>query len=249
MGKLRVFQDESPLLLSGEEKENVIKKINEEISCLLFFRDLIQEEKAVVTNVWTCLGLNESYHSDLSKMVKYDSILAKEEEERHKEIREKNEEIRKLTEQRGKEVTPEAIQGALRRYEDIFRAWYENEGFNYASISNLSPYGMTTELTSEMNFSDPTKCDHDEVYKKIWSEKSSTEEKIDSGWDIYKSQFHAELLDTENNKRRINELLLRCFPNTRIYKFTARKNDYDGFSLRTEIHITYSDLDRYYNSL
>lgn len=98
MNKLKAFKDESPLLLSGKEKENVIKKINEEISCLLFFRDLIQEEKAVVTNVWTCLGLNESYHSDLSKMVGYNSILAKEKEERHKEIRDKNEEIRKLTE-------------------------------------------------------------------------------------------------------------------------------------------------------
>lgn len=248
MSKLEVFQDESPLLLSGKEKEEVIKKINEEISCLLFFRDLIQEEKAVVTNVWTCLGLNESYHLDLSRMVGYDSILAKEKEERHKKIREKNEEIRKLTEQRGKEVTPEAIQGALRRYEDIFRAWYDNEGFRYASISNLSAYGMTAELTSEMNFRDSEKYD-DEIYKKIWTENSGTEEKIDDGWDIYKSQFHAELLDTENNKKRINELLLRCFPNTRIFKFTGRKNDYNGFSLRTEIHITYSDLDIYCNSL
>lgn len=248
MSKLEVFQDESPLLLSGKEKEEAIKKINEEISCLLFFRDLIQEEEAVVTNVWTCLGLNESYHSDLSRMVGYDSILAKEKEERHKEIREKNEEIRKLTEQRGKEVTPEAIQGALRRYEDIFRAWYDNEGFRYASISNLSAYGMTAELTSEMNFRDSEKYDSD-IYKKIWTENSGTEEKIDDGWDIYKSQFHAELLDTENNKKRINELFLRCFPNTRIFKFTGRKNDYNGFSLRTEIHITYSDLDIYYNSL
>lgn len=248
MSKLKVFQDESPLLLSGKEKEEVIKKINDEISCLLFFRDLIQEEKAVVTNVWTCLGLNESYHSDLSKMVGYDSILAKEKDERHKEIREKNEEIRKLTEQRGKEVTPEAIQGALRRYEDIFRAWYDNEGFKYASISNLSAYGMTVELTPEMNFRDSEKYD-DEIYKKIWTEDSGTEEKINEGWDIYKSQFHAELLDTENNKKRINELLLRFFPNARIYKFTGWKNDYKGFSLRTEIHITYSDLDIYYNSL
>ena len=249
MSKLKVFQDESPLLLMSEDKKNVIKKINEEISCLLYFRDLIQEEKTVITNVWTCLGLNESYHSELSKMVGYDSILAKENEERHKEIREKNEEIRKLTEQRGKEVTPEAIQGALRRYEDIFRAWYENEGFNYASISNLSAYGITAELTSEMNFRDSTRYDNNEIYKKIWSEDSSTEEKIDSGWDIYKSQFHAELLDTENNKRRINKLFLKCFSGTKIFKFTGRKNDYNGFSLSMEVHITYSDLDRYYNSL
>lgn len=248
MSKLRVFQDESPLLLSGKEKETVIKKINEEISCLLFFRDLIQEEKAVGTNVWTCLGLNESYHADLSKRVGYDSILAKEKEERYKEIREKNEEIRKLTEQRGKEVTPEAIQGALRRYEDIFRAWYDNEGFRYASISNLSAHGIIAELTSEMRFSNSERYDN-EIYKKIWTENIGTENKIDDGWDIYKSQSRAELLDTENNKKRINELLLRCFPNARIFKFTGTENDYNGFSLRTEIHITYSDLDIYYNSL
>lgn len=215
---------------------------------LSIFGDLIQKEKAVVTNVWTCLGLNESYHSDLSRMVGYDSILAKEKEERHKEIREKNEEIRKLTEQRGKEVTPEAIQGALRRYEDIFRAWYDNEGFRYASISDLSAYGMTVELTPEMNFRDSEKYD-DEIYKKIWTEDSGTEEKINDEWDIYKSQFHAELLDTENNKKRITELFLRCFPNARIYKFSGWRNDYKVFSLRTEIHITYSDLDIYYNSL
>jgi len=34
-----------------------------------------------------------------------------------------------------------------------------------------------------------------------------------------------------------------------ILKFTGRKNDYDGFSLRTEMNITYSDLDEYFNSL
>lgn len=248
MSKLEVFQDESPLLLSGKEKENVIKKINEEISCLLLFRDLIQKDKAVMTNVWTCLGLNETYHSDLSKMVGYDSILAKEKEKRYIDIREKNEEIRNLTEQRGKEVTPEAIQGALRRYEDIFRAWYDNEGFRYASISNFSAHGMISELTSEMNFRDSEKYDT-EIYKKIWSENTGTEEKINDGWDIYKSEFHAELLDTENNKKRITELFLKYFPNAKIYKFTGRSNDYNGFSLRTEFHISYSDLDTYYNSL
>lgn len=248
MSKLKIFQDESPLVLNDKEKENVIKKINEEASCLLFFRDLIKEEKAVMTSVHTCLGLNESYHSELSKMVGYDSILAKEKEERCKEIKEKNEEIRKLTEQRGKEVTPEAIQGALKRYEDIFRAWYDNEGFRYASISNLSAYGMSAELTADMDFSDSERYDN-EIYKKIWTENKGTEEKIAAGWDIYKSQFHGELLDTDNNKKRINELLLKYFPNTRIFKFTGRKNDYGGFSLRTEINITYSDLDKYYNSL
>lgn len=249
MGRLKVFSDETPLSLSKEDKEKVIKKINESLSCLLFFKDLIEEEKAVVTNVWTCLGLNESYHADLSKMVGYDSILAKEKDERHKEIRKKNEEIRKLTDQRGKEITPEAIEGALRRYEYILRAWYENEGFNYGSISNLSAYGISIELTSEMNFREDTHHENNEICKKIWSDEISTEAKIESGWDIHKAQFHAELLDTENNKKRIQALLLHCFPNVRIFKFTGRRNDYDGFSLRTEFNVSYSDLENYYKSL
>lgn len=248
MDKLEVFQDESPLILSEKEKEDVLKKLNEEISCLLFFRNLILEDNVVLENVNTFMGLNESYHSDLSKMVGYDSILAKEKEKRYAEIREKNKKIRELTEQRGKEVTPQAIQGALKRYEDIFRAWYENEGFEYASISNLSAYGMTVELTASMNFRDSEKYDN-EIYKKIRTENSGTENKISDGWDIHKSQFHAELLDTENNKNRIHDLLLKHFPNAKISKFTGRRNDYKGFSLNTEIHISYSDLDTYYNSL
>ena len=78
MRTLKRFNDETPLILKEEEKKNVIKKTNESLSCLMFFKDLIQEDKTVMTNVWSCLGLNESYHIDLSKMVGYDSILAKE---------------------------------------------------------------------------------------------------------------------------------------------------------------------------
>lgn len=51
------------------------------------------------------------------------------------------------------------------------------------------------------------------------------------------------------NKKRITELLLKDFPNANIFKFSSRKNDYDGFSLRTGVSISYSDLDNYYNSL
>jgi hypothetical protein len=249
MDELKSFNDDTPLRLSGIEKENVIKKINEAISCLSYFKNTIQEDITIVTNVWTCLGLNESFHADLSKMVGYDSILAKEREERHKEIREKNEKIRRLIEQRGKEVTPEAIQGALNRYEDIFRAWFKNEGFHYASIQNLSAYGLIAELTSQMDYVKPSSSNDDEICNKIWKEDVGTEDKFNNGWNIYKDQYHGELLDTDNNKQLIKELLLENFPNARIYKFSGRKNDHGSFSLCTEVYISYLDLDNYYHSL
>ena len=137
----------------------------------------------------------------------------------------------------------------MKRYEDILRIWYENEGFNYGSISKSSAYGITIELVSEINFKEKTRHDNNDIYKKIWSNNISTEAKIENGWDLHKSQFHAELLDTENNKKRMQELLLTCFPNVRIFKFSGRRNDYNGFSLSTEFNVLYTDLENYYNSL
>ena len=249
MSKLKRFIDETPFSLSGKDKEKAIKIINESLSSLLVLRDLIKTDKVVVSNIDTHLSLNESFHAELSKILGYDSILAKEYEERHLEIRKKNEEIRQLKEQRGKEVTPEAITGALRLYEDIFRAWYENEGFEYGSISSKSDYGMTVELTSNMNFTEDTSPERNPIYQTIWSDDISTESKIKNGWDIYESQFHAELLDTDNNKKRIKELLLKNFPKVSIHSFCGRRNDYGSFSLRVEFYISYSDLDNYYKSL
>ncbi|MDF2880167.1 MAG: hypothetical protein K0R54_724 [Clostridiaceae bacterium] len=245
MSKLEIFRDDTLLSLSFEDKKKVIKKINEMLSNMFFFRDLVEGDIVNKTNVWTNLGLNEGFHSDLSKMVGYDSILLNEKEKRHVEIREKNIEIRRLIDLLGKGVSPEAVTGAINRYENILRAWYESEGWHYASVS-YSAYGIIADLSSDMSMEKEAHLADKEIFK-VFKNNNGTKQKTDDGWDIHNAQFKSELLDTDNNKKRFQELLLSDFPNAVIYKFSGRKNDYNGFSLRIEFNIPYTDLENCYN--
>lgn len=249
---MKMYNDCTPLNLTNEEIGKVLKSINESVSNLMFFRDLIQSDsmdgQITKNDVWTHLGLNESYHAELSKQVGYDSILATERDNRHKEIRQKNQEIKRLIEQRGKEVTPEAVAGALRRYRDILDAWYENEGFRYASIEKTTIYGITAELTSEMEIKKDPPSKNSEIKKTLWTKDTGTIQKIENGWDIQSGRYIAELLDTNNNKENITNLIRNAFPKSRILSFQSRINDHSSFSLRTTFNVPYSDLDLYYKN-
>lgn len=234
------------VILTNEEKEKAVKLLNNAAMSFCFLRDLIIDNNLVMENIETHLSLNKFYLKDLYVLLGYDFILQKEYEEKDKKIREKNSEIRKLIESKSEEVTPESIEGALKRYETIFHAWYTNEGFDYASISNFSYDGIIAELSSRMNFKDSCRNNDSEIYLKIWSNDVGTEEKINNGWDIYKKQFGAILLDTKNNRNRLINLLDKEFPNMKIYKFIGSHNEYNDYSLKTEFFIPYADLENYF---
>ena len=246
---LKTYNDDTKVILSQDEQKAVLKNINKMMSSLGFLRELTKDNNLVNNNVWSCLGINEHLIADISKSLGYDSIIAKEIEERHKEIRDANTRIRELEQEIGQGVSSDAVVGALRLYEDIFRAWYKTEGFDYVSCGYYQT-GITGEFSARMDFCEECEYPNNDVYLAMWKENSGAQKKSDDGWDIRKGQFESgEMLDTENNKAKVTNLISTAFPNARINSFEARRNDYGTFSLRPNVYIPYKDICNIYTKV
>lgn len=243
---LPTFNDRTVVPLTEENKKASIAKLNETMSNLAFLRDLLKRGPINKTDVWTYLGLNEHFQADLSELLDYGSVLAAEMKTRHEEIRAANIKIRQLEQERGKEVSPDAVYGALKLYETIFNAWYNNEGFRFAD-TKFSYNGLRAEFSAEMELDAGCSYPNDPVYAALWTKDAGTKQKMDSGWDIICEPYHAELLDTDNNKKKFTELITKAFPGVRINGFPSRRNDFKSFSMRPDIFVPYSDIRKLYN--
>lgn len=237
--------DETKVSLSVEERKKATSLIAQMMSSLDCLRNYVTEGNLINDNVATHLGLDESYHRELSSILGYDSILAKENAARYVEIKKANCRIRELENQLGVTVSADAVCGALQLYHDIFRAWYSNEGFRYASIETTQ-WGINATFSSEIHRTNECEYPSNPIYVKLWSSHKGMEQKITDGWNIFKAQFHGELLDTDNNKVRFQQLIMKDFPNARISGFGSRRNDYGTFSMRPEVNIPYGDISELY---
>jgi len=247
--ELKMYDDKAPVTLEPSIKKDVSKKISDLYHLLSFLNQNVEDDALDNKVVHTTMGLYESYYRDLAKMLGYDTILEKEHEDRFEKIRQKNKEIMELESKLGKEVSPQAVSGAIKFYEDIIRAWYENEGFHYASIT-VNSYGLNVELSDEMDYNqdDNRKESRNEISSHVWNKNKNTIEKKESGWDIDEDKYHASILDTDNNRSRIQKLILSDFPNTRINGFQSRHNDNHLFALTTKCFISYGNVVDYYET-
>lgn len=241
MMQLPVYNNRTPLSLSEEEKQKVIKTIKEAIDSLSFFCQRLADG-ADMNDVHTHMSLLEHTVSDLSPLVGYDSVLAEELERRHAKIRELNLRVRELEEQRGKEVSATAASAALRRYENDFSAWYEALGFRYASTT-FTAYGLRAEITAELNH---CRSDRLTTSKELHNALSAILPFITESpdWDIVHDHYHSELLDTDKNREMMKRVIKESFPSARITSFISRANDFDSFSLRCDVFLPYPDIEQ-----
>lgn len=244
---LKIYNDKTPVVLEQSIRQDVTKKISELYHLLGFLNQNIKDDTLDNNVVDTTMSLYETYYRDLAKMLNYDTILQKEHEERFAEIRQKNKKIDDLTSKLGEKVSPDAVTGAIRLYNDIFSAWYENEGFHYARVTE-NAYGLNIELCDEMDYNqdDTIEDKRDEINSHIWSKNKNAMQKKESGWDIDEDKYHASILDTDNNRQRMQSLILSDFPKARVNGFQSRRNDNKLFSLRTNLFIPYADIVDYY---
>lgn len=230
--------DNTPVALEEKAVKDALKLISGIIGSLDFFKAQIKNNELVQSDIETHLFLAEHYLADLAKAVGYDSVLAKEVEERYREIREKNTEIMRLEGLLGSGVSAESVTSAMRKYEDVFHAWYKSEGFHYASIE-FNTRGIVADFSHQMNDKD------DSLSEYHLESGSSIEEKISSGWDIIKMRYHAELVDTDNNKAKFTDLLLSAFPKSRIHSFSSWRGDSERFCLRPKVIVDFTDIEAF----
>ena len=233
---MEIYDNTNPINITKEETENSLSLISQLISSLNFFAVRLKD-RPTYNDVATHMGLFESYFSELCKHVPYDSVLQTERENRYKELREANARIEQLQKSAADQVNGETIQAKLSQYADIFTCIYETIGIHYCSLKEITRWGFIYETGDEIQYESIQHLSHTRLSKMPKHILTSHPE-----LDIVKDTYHANILDTDNNKKILTNIFTTWFPGFHVHKFTSHR-DSDHFNLRMEISIPFTDLD------
>lgn len=228
--------------LQLDQKEKALTCLTNLYQSLEFFYQLINDDKLSEENVKTHMGLYESYFTDLSGILEYDSVIAEEREKRYTEIRTLREQLQASLTERSKTITADELSEKLNHLDDIFRVWYSSLGFHYASQERITQkmflYTVTQELEKEPSCSCvPREC------RKYMDEWGIVPINKREDWDIFEDQFHDELLDTDKNRKNLEKLYKKYLPGFRIWKLESHRNDYGHFVLCHTVYVPFEAID------
>lgn len=188
----------------------------------------------------TTLGNIEFKFKDLCKTLGYDSVLAKEVTDRYAELRNANMAINSLRQALSEKniASAETLNVALDGMEGIFRAWYENMGWHYASIS-FSSRSLIAEFSSEIDTTGDAHLSHKDVYEQMGRLTAGHLPEFDTFRDGMGDRVYVR--DTMANKQAIIQLYKHWLPDSRVTDFTSR-SEKDEWTLRYSVRVSYKDL-------
>lgn len=245
---LTVYNNNTRIEISEEDLKKAKQLISQIIDSFSFFRKRL-DDGAAMNDVHTHMGLFESYFGELSGLVDYDSVLIEEANERYKEIRKANEKIRELESQMGQEVSASGIKAKLREYDNIVRCFYGALGIRYVSLEQYTQFGVIYKFTPELEYKPDDGSSGEKELSKLFIQRFSLITSEDTEWDIYRDSYHAELLDTDANRKRITDFMDAIFPDNIIYQFSSRRNDFGSYSLYFTVMLTYEDIEKLGSSI
>lgn len=242
MNKLPVYNNPKPIPSTPEQIKEARKLVTEMIDNLDFLRTRLSD-RPTYNDVHTQLGLLEYQLTDLGKLTDYTSVLIEEKASRNKQLREANQTIHALEQKLGTGITPQGISNKLQEYESLLHTFAKALGIDYLRIERFTSFGILCEITPE-------------CYETVYENQISRKEHLawmvkhvqpiassNTAYDIQRDTYHCELLDTDNNRNRLTRQILETLPNTTIYGFESRKNDYESFSLTMKCQIYYTDIE------
>lgn len=228
--------------LQPEQKERTLNCMTKLYQSLEFFYQLVNDDKLSEENVRTHMGLYESYFTELSDILGYDSAIAEERRSRYTEILTLREQLRKSLAEQSKTITTDLLIEKLNHLDDLFCVWYSSLGFHYASQEKITQrmflYTVTQELEKEPSCSCvPKEC------RKYMDEWGIVPINRREDWDIFEDQFHDELLDTDKNRKNLEKLYKKYLPGFRIWKFESHRNDYGHFVLCHTVYVPFEAIE------
>lgn len=236
-----VYNNRKPLNLNASDIRKANNLLKNAIDSLQFFYVRLNDNPTM-TDVHTHMGLFEHYHTELSDIVNYDSVLKEEQEKRHIALRKANMEIHRLNQLLGNGISPEGISTKLKDYDNAIRNWYGAHGFQYARLKEYTAYGIIYEFNDELQYEPDNGCSSRKEWTETFTKAYELIAKDNTVFDIYRDTYHAELLDTDKNKKLITDLITKSFPEAQIREFRSRMNDFDSYSLRFTVYLPYSDI-------
>lgn len=179
---------------------------------------------------------------DISEYYGYDSILAKQINERYAELKSANAKISELqAELRKKDVGSDTVTAKLSLYEDAARAFYEAAGLHYGTVSFMAK-ALVTEMSAEYHREpEPHLTTAKDMFDKL---RKRMEAKQLMGFELVQESSYREYIkDTERNRQRIADLYKVFMPDSRITEFRSTQVK-SKWTCRYSVHIPYTDIEK-----
>lgn len=232
-------QNNAFLNLPEETRLQAQETIRSMVDSLSFFEKRLAG-KPTRDDAVTHMSLLESDYKQLSDLLDIKNVTADSLQNRDTMLKNAYQKIEQLQDELAQQASADTIEAKLRQYADTVSLFYQALGFDYASIE----FGLSTAVvkfheTLEYHVRSWT----GNLLEKQFQTHYSLITSPDSVYDIERDDYHAELLDTDMNKKFIAKLFQTEFPDSHVMEYHSRPNDFGTFSLDFTVQIPYHDLD------
>jgi hypothetical protein len=230
------------VVLNSDEKAVALKSLKDLYFVTKQMHDWLATDELTVEMGGTMPSLIESHFTDISKLLNYESVLTREKEERHRLIRQAHERVRELEKQIGENKPVDGLKEQLKFLANIVSDWWNKYGFHHVSDENFTEYGQYTAKFCFMLDHISMFSDTPETDKK--SKKERLQELENEGYDIvYDDRGRSpELVDNDNNRKRLIELIEGRFPSAEIVRTRNHYSNRKGVYTFRDIEVYIYDL-------
>lgn len=226
------IEKEKLVVLNDDDKKVALKRLTEIYnSAGELFNELKNNE--LTEEMKNCLfSLIESYTSEASKVLKYDSQATAKILERHADIRKANQRIHELEKMLAENTQVNGLKELLYAMHSALYEWWGKQGFNLVTDDEFGGYGYKGCFcldTRSISFESTRPVSEEKEHK------SRLEQMIEEGYEFaQEDRREYVLLDTPKNRELITELVKSKFPSLDISKWENwRLRKTNKFKLRS----------------
>ena len=211
------IEKEKLVILTQDEKAVAIKRLTEIYQTAGELHSQIKNNE-LTSEMKDCLfSLLESYTSEASKTLKYNSEATQRISERHADIRTANQRIHELEKMLSDNAEVSGFKELMQNMHMALYEWWTLQGFNLVTDDQFGGYGYKGRFcldTSHISFLSTQPITESE------SHENRLQSMIDEGYEFVKQDSREYvLLDTPNNRQLLTVLVKNKFPSLKITKW------------------------------
>lgn len=203
------IEKEKLVILNDDEKAVALKRLSDIYNTTAVLFNELKNNELTEKMKNTLFSLIESYTSEASKVLKFDSQATAKITERYSDIRKANQEISELKQMLADNTKVDGIKELLYAMQYALGDWWHLKGFNHVSEHEFGGYGYKGKFyldTSHISFESTRPVTEEKEHK------DRLQEMIAEGYEfIQESKRNYVLLDTEKNRELVTKLVKSKF--------------------------------------
>ena len=224
---------DKPLLIDADQTAVAVETLKTMIGGLTFLHELLAKGTATVGTRHNTLSIARHGLNKIEDLLGAKDDQSQEEALKKNLLRQANTEVARLREELGKGVTVEGIGSKLHQMQQHMYHWWQNQGFSYSEMTlNPSHSGAAFHVKFSVNVDrHVSRYAEKPVTAKI--KKDAKMAALGEQLQLVHNDQEPYVLDNENNRTWITNLLKARFPGCSIWKWESICiYRLDGFCIR-----------------